>query len=392
MARKIRNGAFVLLLFSGILAMILEPTGAEAPLRPTMTRLAEALGGLLERSGSPLEWENLRNRAEIEKNLKALLAGSHELKGAAASGSEDPAISVLYPYLEREASITLTAYRIHQFEYSRMNFRNVVSTCIGCHSRDPEFQDLGTHVETAASKGLSALERARFFSATRNMDRALQEYHRALFEPGLAKRDLYTWERGFREAMTLLIRVKRSPGEASELVRKLRNANSVPYFLKRELQEWQQDLDGWISEKPRRPESETSLFTEIRRIFRKAAQKKRYPMDHSADALLLRLTSLSYEFLQRFPQSRNLPEIWYILGVAHATLDIPPFENLHDQFLEQCIRSRPHSTLALKCYSQLEQNVYMGFTGSSGTRIPDEVKSKLLGLWGLSFIPNPAER
>jgi hypothetical protein len=392
MCHKIRITAVILFIWMCIPVLAQETRGLEAPVRPNMARLTAPLRALLSRSSSPMEWEDPRNRAEVEKDLKTLLGGAHDFKGIVTSKGEDPAIAILQPYLTREASITLSAYQVGQYEYSRMNLRNVVSTCIGCHSRDPDFRIPSGPENESPLKKPSALENARFFSAVRNFDRSIEEYHKALFQPGLAKSNLYTWERAFREAMAVLIRVKRNPEEAGQLVKKLRSANSVPYFLKRELEEWQKDLGVWLKEKAEKQGNENTSYAKIQRVFRTAIQKKRYPMDHSADALFLRLSSLLYEYQRRYPHSKHLPEIWYLLGVSHLTLDLPPFENLHEQYLEACIRSKPHSTLALTCYSNLEQSVYFGFTGSSGTRIPDEVKSKLLELWGLSFIPNPMKR
>lgn len=382
-----------------ILMMTLTPfvliaEGRGEPLRPAMTRLSESLKTLIPLSGSPLSWENPKNHPAIEKNLKLLLESSHLIKGNGGAKPEvrDPVLGLLQPYLTEEASITLSAFRLGRLDYARKNLRNVLSSCIACHSREPELGAVLAPGGNGELKKLDALERARWFSAIRDFDHSIEEYHRSLFEPGLAKRDLYAWERSFREVMTLLIRVKRTPEAALTLVRKLLGMNNIPYFLKRELLDWEKSLASWPPETLGKNTGEAAELLEIHRIQERADKKKSYPLDHSADALYLRLSSLLYEFIRKHPESPDLAEAWYLLGRAHQTLDMPPLENLHEKFLEACIRARPHSPLAQNCYTQLEQSLFYGFTGSSGTRLPDKVMKRLIELWGLAFVPSVIQK
>jgi hypothetical protein len=381
-------------LFIFLIPAISSPWARGAPLRPTMTRLSESLKVLIPLSGSPLSWEDPGNRSTIEKGLKLLKEESHRINnGSAGQNSlQDPALKLLLPYLTEEASVTLSAFKIGQYEYARKNIRNILTSCIACHSKEPELQEPLSPGGNGALKKLSAIERARYFSAIRDFDRSIEDYHRVLFEPGLAKSDLYTWERSFREVMVLLIRVKRNPVAAEALIQKLRGLNNIPYFLRHELSEWKRTLEPWAREKNPTASNESTAFLEIHRLHERASRKKAYPLDHSADAIYMRLSSLLFEFIRKYPQSSHLAEAWYLLGLAHQTLDVPPLDTLHEKFLEACVRKSPHTPLAQKCYNALEQSLFQGFTGSSGTHLPDEVMKKLIELWGLAFVPHVIQK
>ena len=68
------------------------------------------------------------------------------------------------------------------------------------------------------------------------------------------------------------------------------------------------------------------------------------------------------------------------------------FDQLSNLYFESCVRSSPHSELAEKCYQRFEQNVYFGYTGSSGTHLPEKVKDQLLALWAQAIRMKNSQR
>ena len=51
---------------------------------------------------------------------------------------------------------------------------------------------------------------------------------------------------------------------------------------------------------------------------------------------------------------------------------------------EACVRENPKTPLARRCFQQLSDRVYLGFTGSAGTFIPEEELARLTELRGLA--------
>jgi len=59
-------------------------------------------------------------------------------------------------------------------------------------------------------------------------------------------------------------------------------------------------------------------------------------------------------------------------------------EGIPANSLEQAIRAAAHSPLAARAYAQLERELVLGYTGSSGENVPGDVAARLRELRALS--------
>jgi hypothetical protein len=98
-------------------------------------------------------------------------------------------------------------------------------------------------------------------------------------------------------------------------------------------------------------------------------------MDHSADVLYLRVSLAAHELLSRFGEGKHTSETLLLLGNAYDLLDDYLMSPLPEMYYETCIRRSPHSAVAEQCYQRYEAGVYFGYTGSSGTSIPEDIAS-----------------
>ena len=357
-----------------------------------MKTLLSQMNALMEYSLNEADWKNHENRMKIESAFKSLLDASHQIPPHPQSpNEEDPAISILGPFLSEQIQTTLSAFQLGQFEFSRKSTRSITRTCFTCHSKEPlPLLNADPSFSTLIQK-LPPLEQARYHVTTHQIDAALKIYETLLFNPELIKSDFLTWDHARLECLTLLLRVKRDPNAALQLIQRIKSLSSTPKYIQRELVEWGNDLSQWEKTKTVSSNS-TSQMKMIRDLFRAAMKRRTFPFDHSADMSFLRLTSILFEFMRKNPKSNDLPEVHYMQGVAHETLGTPPFENLHEIFYESCIKNRPHSELSLKCYELFERSIYLGYTGSAGTHIPGSVQNKLLELWGTALVPHTDRR
>ena len=379
MLRKIATLILMLLLF----------TCLGASLRSKMQELSIALKDLLILSQNAAEWSSPERSASILRNLNTMKTLIHTIQVKSIRDlNGDPSLTILMPSLSSEIKMTLSAFELGQYEFSRQSIRNLTGTCFACHSKEPEFNSFLNQTLDATPYVMSELEKARFYVSIRNIERALEIYEKCILDPVLPQKNFDTWNRAFREGLILLIRTKRDPSASLKLIEGTLKLKGMPYFMISEIKEWSAQIKDWAKEK-RKPESlsEKSLYQKVRAIMNRAQALKKYPMDHSADPLMLRASSLLYEGVRRFPNGAHLGEFYYWLGITQITLADAPLETLHEAFFEACIRKSPHTPLSLNCYGELEKSVYFGFTGSSGTHIPVEATNKLLELWGKAFVP-----
>ena len=356
----------------------------------SMQMLSTNLIRLLALSLNPADWASEKNKVEIENKLGVLLKASHELKGMESESEEnkDPSFSILAPVLSEQIALTLSAYRLQQFAFARRNLLTVGATCFGCHSKEPESRNFMVKGDLSTLGKLEKIDQARFRIALRQVDQGLQLYREILSTPDLPRADIDTWTKALRESMTLIYRVKRDPDQALALLEPLKKLEKLPYFISKEIGDWEKHTLAWSREKRITLASEKDLYSKIQKLLKEAQKIKKYPMDHSSDPLFLRASSLLYEFIRKFPSSKTLSEAMFLQGMAHETVESYPFEDLHELFYESCIRRSPHTMISEKCYGNLERSIYLGFTGSSGTHIPVEAQNKLLELWGIAFVPD----
>src|SRR5690606_748058 len=72
-------------------------------------------------------------------------------------------------------------------------------------------------------------------------------------------------------------------------------------------------------------------------------------------------------------KTADLGEAYYLLGVVSEMTEHSIWINRSEFYLESAIRLAPSEPFALKAYALLEENVLFGYTGSSGTHIPEDV-------------------
>jgi hypothetical protein len=65
------------------------------------------------------------------------------------------------------------------------------------------------------------------------------------------------------------------------------------------------------------------------------------------------------------------------MGICYLTLDQDFFMDFDRMYLRTCIQEYPKSPIAKKCYNLLEESIYLGYSGSSGTHIPLDVMKEL---------------
>ncbi len=339
--------------------------------------------------------ELVSTRPPDKKTLKKLREGSatitqlaHQIKVSAGKNplpaDADPSLSILSALFEREAKNAAHALQTGNVEYGKGSLRLVTSYCISCHTRTdqgPQFPAIPLNAQTAK---LNRMERAQLFAATRQFDRALQEFEDVISDRQLAQKRQIEWGRAVRNAFTITVRVQQNPDRALKVVQRVEGLPQVPTLFKEFVATWKKSITDWKKEGKKTFDSEEALFTEAKRLGKEAESVQKYPMDHSADILYLRLSLVAHELLGRYPEGKRLSETLLLLGNAYDLLDDHLISPLPEMYYETCIRRTPHSRVAEQCYQRYEANVYFGYTGSGGTSIPEDVAQVMKELKDLS--------
>ena len=342
-----------------------------------MHSLSATLSSLMPMIASKAKFNDPKNAATIEAETTKLKALSHSLKTGSKPNS-DPSMAVVSELLDEDIERALEGLRSGNRDYARDILKDTTSYCIQCHTQTnngPEFPRLELAINT---NELSTLDQAQFFAATRQFDRALEAYEKALSDPKLAKADPFEWEQAARSALAIVVRVKKDPKETSRILSQIEVQKALPVSTKTALKAWKASVQEWAKEKPTPTRTNDQVLAKAEELIKRAQKRQEFPLDHSQDVLFFRAGSLIHDVLEDKGRPPELSaRALYSAGIAaEATRDMS-FWTLHETYYEQCIRAVPHTAQAEKCFARLRDSVTLGYSGSGGLRLPPEVKRRL---------------
>ncbi|NDD04385.1 MAG: hypothetical protein EB078_05730, partial [Proteobacteria bacterium] len=140
--------------------------------------------------------------------------------------------------------------------------------------------------------------------------------------------------------------------------------------------QWKKDAQHWLEDgDAKKKMSPEELIQKAQKLIERASSLQTFPADENGDISYLRASNYLHAALDDNPGSKLRVEALYLLGVAYSALQDPTVWDLDRLYFESCIREAPQTDLAKKCYRRYSDKIYMGYTGSAGTFIPeDEVK------------------
>lgn len=342
-----------------------------------MLELRSILSELLPTVISDEQFNSPKNYERIETDAKKLADLAHDMPEGKLPADADPSISLISALFKDQILLAYNQLINGNRPYARAVLKSVPRYCIACHTRSSSSLDLSSLQQEIPKILESSLEKAEFFDATWQFNRALDEFQKILEDPLAARDHPLEWQRAAYYAIATSVRVKRDPDRAIALVNLVINSPAAPVFLKRDARHWQESLQQWKKEEPRNLTSADDLFKEAERLVALARDLQEYPTDRAPDIFYLRASSYLHDFLRRYPNSPKIAEALLLLGTCYEILQAPELWSLHELYYEACIRKSPHTDIAQTCYARYEQSIFFGYSGSSGLHLPSDVKKHL---------------
>ncbi|MCB0418948.1 MAG: hypothetical protein KDD39_14980 [Bdellovibrionales bacterium] len=354
---------------------------AEPSWSAKMQQLSQVLPELLVDVSKENSLQNRSTLARVKKNTAKLAELSHRIAEAQKKKKggpldADPSIGMLSVIFEDEAKHAQIALNQGHLEYARSMLLSISSYCISCHTRTdfgPKFPVLKLDAKTDS---LTTGEKADLFSATRQFDRALAEYEKIILDPKVMQENPFEWERAVKKMLAICVRVNKDPSHAIKVLKKIpKNTTSVG-FLDARLKDWITSLEAW-KKNPKGPLHSKTPLGKAKALMSAARGLQVYPADESGAVYYLRASAELHEVLRKKLPPRTLAEAFMLTGMAYESIDELKLWSLPEVYYQSCIRTYPHSTQAEHCYDRFEENIYTGYTGSSGTHLPEDVRKKL---------------
>jgi hypothetical protein len=362
-----------------------DPIEKTPPWNAKMQELYKALSELLTDVTSNGRFNDPGNRARIQAEAEKLASLVHDLnKKGMVRADVDPTVQMVAAMLGRETKYAAEELKRGNREYARTILRSVPTYCIACHTRNTSGVQFSELPLEPSSGSLSSVERGEFFAASRQFDRAQDQFKNVIRDPKTAQTNIFDWEQAVHQSLAIAVRVKNDPAEAREIVKAILKTPNAPTFMKEDAKAWLTSINEWQQEPPHHAMTEERLYAEAVRLMGKARETQKYPMDRTADIYYLRASAATHDLLQVAPMGEHSGEAMLLAGLSYEVLSPVNLEDLHEAFYGACIRKSPHTPTAEICYRRLEADVTADFTGSAGTDIPEDVRLNLKDLQQVS--------
>jgi hypothetical protein len=345
-----------------------------------MQELSQSLSQLLPLVADHRAFNDPAKADLVQKSMSQLKAMAHQVKHQVQKGnkpSSDPAFTPIAEMLDEDLARAIVAYQSGNRDYARLTLRESMSYCIQCHTQaagGPDFSGRGGL--SVNTDNFSPLARGDYYAATRQFDDALKAYLNGVKDRQYAKDDLFAWEKAARSALALSVRYKESPSQAREVVKAIQGNPQTPPSLKDSARAWLQSIEKWEREK-----EPDSRLERADRLLKEAERRASSATERGQDLLYLRASADLHQWLASHPEPNAARAKALLMAgkAAEASRDMN-FWTLHERYYEMCINTLPNSVMARECYSNLEESVKLGYTGSSGVHMPREEVERLKNL------------
>ena len=342
-----------------------------------MQNLANTLAELIPYVSSQRNFNDPHNAKLIDSKVESLLNLSHKINEKQMAPDHDPTLQMVSDEFVDDLQRVKSALAQGHRDYAQYVLKSSTAYCVECHTRNnvgPTF--VGMKINSVVSS-LPLLERADFYAATRQFDRALDEFKEVI----KTSEKFADWDRAARYSLAIAVRFMDDPNKALEITNLILDSANAPLYLKDDALAWKKSISEWHKE----PQQKSpSSLAQIEGLIEKAKKLQRYPTDHSTDIYFLRASAKAHAALEKGLAGEEKSRALFIAGECYEYLRIPNFWSFQEKYYESCIQNSPHSPMAMRCFKKYESSLLSGYLGSSGFDLPMDVQSKLIELRGLA--------
>jgi hypothetical protein len=349
--------------------------------------LSDSLSKLLPLTVSQRAFNDPKNERTITDETKRLMAAAHAVDMTADKPTHDPGVN--FTSQGFAANMTEAVFQLDQENrpYARRLIQTSTAYCISCHTRTDQGRAELQLSALADLTGLSSLEKADYYMAVRDYDKALAEFYVLMNSPDAQIQNPFMVEVAAEKILAIAVRVKKSPDLAMDVANRIIDGRWAPIYLRLNALTWKRAIGEW-----KKSEAETAIKLTANRQLDLAERLTRMgwkgntetAYGHAGLVSFLRASGILHDFLGQSPAQKRYGEALYWAGLTAESLRDLNLNSLQDAYYESCVRHSPRTALAKKCYLRLEALQMAAYHTDEGMRLPERVRSLLMELRNLS--------
>lgn len=279
---------------------------------------------------------------------------------------------------------TILSVKNDHTSYASKRLKSMSAICISCHTQLSGYKDFAQNIPEA-SKALfqRPFDYANYLMLLRRFPEATQSYEQSLQENlKNPSSDQAGEEMGqaLKRLLSIHTKIEFNQEKALAFVQSYKSNKQLPKIAQDNLKQWEKSLKKWKGFDLKNVKS-ISAFIKTHLTPLENERAETAMGEH--DVTLLIASGVLTKYISENNNTRLAPQILYWLAVAEKRLGSSYLFSLGDLYLKECIQLYPKSSYAKKCYKEYEDNITFGYSGSSGTDIPEDEKQELSRLKAL---------
>ncbi len=347
-----------------------EPTVTQGIMQSLFDPMTKVLGASFDDAA----FTAATNRPGIAAELAKLSRNAAALE--AHGKTQDRAFEFVTKSLGRDARRLEMYYGKQRFDEARFVLHHMTDNCIACHSTLPEgrkFPGSDAFFTKVNGETLQPLERATLQLVSRRFDDALSTFE-TIFKSKDVDPALLTTLGSFTDYLRVSISVKSDFKRPQPVLAGLIAEASTPIHVKAQLERWLKTLKDFDA----RGVLAAGDLAAAKRIMDQGHEFMQFLRDRDGMIHYLTAEAILTRFIRGHPdRGAEVAEAYYLLGICTSMTEHSFWISRSDFFLESAIRLAPGASFAPKAYATLEENLMASYTGSGGTRVPQDVRDLL---------------
>jgi hypothetical protein len=324
------------------------------------------------------------NEQRISELLKTLTSKFNEIDSLHRGPATEPGFESTLTALNDMLADAKNRFAEGKKGYALWRLKTTSNYCISCHTRhevEMSFYDSSDSIEK-----MEPIERGELYLASRQFEKAKRTFLDVVYDqkdPNGRRME------ALREWLVIEVRVSPDPREALTELEKIKKKVALAPYEADEIQEWIISLRRWENEGP----LVVDKLAKAENLVRQGLGGPDPLRGRKGTVELLRATALLHSLKEDKIAPEKRAKVLYLLGLAYSELPFFFADELPELFLESCIREFPGTETAQRAFSLYKEIVTLGFTGSGGVRVPDDIEAELTELRNLAFgVPQASGR
>ncbi|MBW2493776.1 MAG: hypothetical protein JRE43_03410 [Deltaproteobacteria bacterium] len=353
-----------------------EPTGDDYT-QDVMREIFDGIRVTLPASIDPDVFSAPENQGEIFAALDSLARNAALLEAHAQGCNAE--MGFLARSAERDAIEAKTSYRHGHYKRAAFVLRQIVESCVICHTRLPD--DCGSRiaeefVDEGVMASLPAHPRSALLIATRQFDRALEALEEVLTDP-LTHPAIMLGP--LTDYMVVAVRVLGDYERPIPVFRTFARRKDLWPSLR-------EDVNEWIAALPSLQErtARASTVTSARAIIEEGEALDEYGDGQGSLLHFIAASSILERYIEAHPtRNAELGEAYYLRGILETRIGRNYWVTTAPFFLEESIRIAPKAPSAAEAIVVLEREMLAAYEGSDIEELPDAEEKHLAELRAL---------